>query len=213
MIQPNKRKRLFEYLKKSYYIKLETYVCDIKGFLPYVQDLRKNIFRFKSKDISHANMMIKKIKKIHPIKNPLLVSIHIRLQDMEKHLTNYNVSLASQTYFTNSMNYMTTTFGKNIIFVVVSDDIKGARKFLDEKATRRFRVVFPSTGDMPRSHIVTLALLALADHSILTYSTFGLWGALMRNKEGGEIIMPEETKKTDIGYYAFDANIPGLTFM
>ena len=54
LIQPKKRKRLFEYLKKSYYIKLETYVCDIKGFLPYVQDLRKYIFRFKSKDISQA---------------------------------------------------------------------------------------------------------------------------------------------------------------
>ena len=121
MIQPKKRKRLFEFLKKSYYIKLETYVCDVKGFLPYVQDLRKYIFRFKSKDISQANMMIKKIKKIHPIKNPLLVSIHIRLQDMEKHLTNYNVSLASQTYFTNSMNHMTKKFGKNIIFVVVSE--------------------------------------------------------------------------------------------
>ena len=33
-----------------------------------------------------------------------------------------------------------------------------------------------------------LALLTLADHSILSYGTFGMWGALLANN--GEVAMP-----------------------
>ena len=33
-----------------------------------------------------------------------------------------------------------------------------------------------------------LALLTLADHSILSYGTFGMWGAMLAN--GGEVSMP-----------------------
>ena len=33
-----------------------------------------------------------------------------------------------------------------------------------------------------------LALLTLADHSILSYGTFGMWGALLAN--GGEVALP-----------------------
>ena len=34
-----------------------------------------------------------------------------------------------------------------------------------------------------------LAMLSLADHSILTYGTFGMWGALLA--KGGYVIMPK----------------------
>ena len=34
-----------------------------------------------------------------------------------------------------------------------------------------------------------LALLSFADHSILTYGTFGMWGALLA--KGGHVIMPK----------------------
>ena len=33
-------------------------------------------------------------------------------------------------------------------------------------------------------------MLSLADHSILSYGTFGIWGALLR-KEDGEVVLPK----------------------
>ena len=42
-----------------------------------------------------------------------------------------------------------------------------------------------------------MALLSLADHSIISHGTFGMWGALLANN--GEIIMSKELLNTDIG--------------
>ena len=33
-------------------------------------------------------------------------------------------------------------------------------------------------------------MLSLADHSILSYGTFGIWGALLRKKDG-EVVLPK----------------------
>ena len=33
-------------------------------------------------------------------------------------------------------------------------------------------------------------MLSLADHSILSYGTFGIWGALLRKKDG-EVVLPQ----------------------
>ena len=35
-----------------------------------------------------------------------------------------------------------------------------------------------------------LATLSLSDHSILSYGTFGIWGALLRKKDG-EVVLPK----------------------
>ena len=42
-----------------------------------------------------------------------------------------------------------------------------------------------------------MALLSLADHSIISYGTFGMWGSLLANK--GETIMSNDFIKTDVG--------------
>merc|ERR1719270_1206981 len=107
---------------------------------------------------------------------------------------------------------MKDKFGQKVVFAVVSDDMIMARKFFPTKVQSQFNIIFPSFGASSRASSVTLALLSLADHSILTYSTFGLWGSFLR-KSKGEIIMPQEINKTDTGYYASIAHIPGLKFM
>ena len=215
LMQNKKRKFIFNKFKMSHYIRLEAYVCDIKGFVPYLGELRTKMFRFKQNDMNHAKMILRKIKSMaEPQKKSVFVSIHVRLQDMGKHLTNFNVSLASSTYFRNAMKYMTNKYGSNIVFAVFSDDIPSSWILLHESNDRnQFNIIFPSFGtDSSRTSSITLAMLSLADHSILTYSTFGLWGALLRKSEG-ETIMPKETKTTDIGVYASNANITGLIFM
>ena len=55
-------------------------------------------------------------------------------------------------------------------------------------------------------HLATdLVLLSLADHSILTYGTYGMWGALLA--KGGETIMSKDFLRTDIGNQIATANL------
>ena len=59
--------------------------------------------------------------------------------------------------------------------------------------------------------VTDLALLSMADHSILTYGSFGVWGALLA--KGGETIMSKELVQTDIGIEISNANLPNWKFI
>ena len=58
---------------------------------------------------------------------------------------------------------------------------------------------------------VVMAMLSLSEGSILTYGTFGLWGALLR-RNLNIIIAPKEFLNTKIGFYLSTANIKGVTY-
>ena len=44
---------------------------------------------------------------------------------------------------------------------------------------------------------IDLAILTLADHSILSYGTFGMWGSLLSNSQ--ETIIPKIALKSHVG--------------
>ena len=56
-----------------------------------------------------------------------------------------------------------------------------------------------------------MALLSLADHSIMSYGSFGMWGALLAN--GGETVLPKDIIKSDIGTAIKRAELPNWTFI
>ena len=58
---------------------------------------------------------------------------------------------------------------------------------------------------------VDLALLSLANHSIISYGSFSMWGALLSNK--GEVIMPKDYALTDVGERINMTNIPNWKFI
>ena len=58
---------------------------------------------------------------------------------------------------------------------------------------------------------VDLALLSLADHSIISYGSFAMWGAFFANK--GEVVMPMDHVNTDVGNRIKMANISGWKFI
>ena len=57
---------------------------------------------------------------------------------------------------------------------------------------------------------IDLALLSQANHSILTYGTFGMWGALM---SAGSAVMPSTHVKTIVSQEIQEANLPGWIFI
>ena len=56
-----------------------------------------------------------------------------------------------------------------------------------------------------------MALLSFANHSIITYGTFAMWGALFSNK--GEVLMPQDHVKTDVGRNIQKAQMPNWKFI
>jgi len=55
-----------------------------------------------------------------------------------------------------------------------------------------------------------LALLSLANHSIITYGTFGMWGALLA---GGDCLMPLSDKDFYVNKQIIRANLTGWEMM
>ena len=56
-----------------------------------------------------------------------------------------------------------------------------------------------------------LAMLSLADHSILTHGRFGLWGALLTNRTG-EVLLPKGYDTTTENIRIRRANIPNFMY-
>ena len=49
--------------KENTYIKLPTYVVDLKRFYPYVDELKSAVFKFKPETISKAKSLLNNIKQ------------------------------------------------------------------------------------------------------------------------------------------------------
>ena len=56
-----------------------------------------------------------------------------------------------------------------------------------------------------------MALLSLANHSIMTYGSFGMWGSLLA--QGGETVLPKDIVKSDVGAAIKRAQLPNWTFL
>ena len=55
------------------------------------------------------------------------------------------------------------------------------------------------------------ALLRQANHSIMTYGSFGMWGALLN--KGGEIVIPKSHIKYETLKYMLKANLSNIVIL
>ena len=101
-------------LNKGHYIKVSKYVDDIKGYYPYIKELKSKVFRFKKKDIDNATHIL---AQYHP-ENHTMVSIHIRLTDFKSHLSKlfHIENYMSNGYFKRAMNYFVDKYKVSEIF-------------------------------------------------------------------------------------------------
>ena len=100
-------------------MKLDPYTDDVQGFFPYVEELRKSIFKFKPEDIKTAKTIFQSLKSTYSatkqhkfVGDVTMVSIHIRLTDYKHHLKaryqiEYNIK---HEFLTQAMRYCTNKY-------------------------------------------------------------------------------------------------------
>ena len=87
---------------------------DVKGFYPYVNELKNCVFRFKRDHINDArkrlgsSLGVDTLSSGHNGTARKIVSIHLRLGDYGNHLERgFNLPLVPNNYFTRAMQFIT----------------------------------------------------------------------------------------------------------
>ena len=106
------------------------------------------------------------------------------MTDISYHLWKlFKLSTPDKEYFKRAMLYVTNKSRKKVVFIAFSDDTKKAKDLLITDQNPKYKIIFPVFDDQKSFANIIIALLANVDGSVLTYSTFGLWGALLRKKD------------------------------
>ena len=204
-----KKEEILNIYKYSWFLKLDPNVCDFKGFLPFLDDLRKSLLQFDPHVLRDAKEVIKNVRLGSGNKNIVVISIHIRMTDMMAHLEKtFGLSPPSESYFTRAMMHFEKKFGQDVAFVALSDDVSKAKQMLLTENNKRFDIVFP---DLKNKASTSLALLSLVQGSIITFGTFGLWGALLGGN-GCELIMPKDFVHTDVGFHLSSSGLKNIIY-
>ena len=104
---------MLEPLKYDKYVALGWYAVDVKGFYPYVEELKNSIFKLKNEHIETARAIFRSTKntyratkKLSLAENITMVSIHVRLTDFAHHLkVLYNMTFVPNKFLTKAMEY------------------------------------------------------------------------------------------------------------
>ena len=153
----------------------------------------------KTRYLNQMNITTK--GKIRPNTPVTFVSIHARRLDY----LHYNISYFHLSFFSRARDYFRVKFKtrKLLLFYIVADDYTWAQDKLWLNKTDLY--IIPNSSSTQHD----LALLSLADYSILSYGTFGLWGAFLANAQ--EILVSKKMMETtQEGYELQQANLPNV---
>lgn len=145
------------------------------------------IFTLKNEFLLDAWKIINETKEKSGIKQPTLVTIHIRRTDYTKgYVKMVGREIVTEDYFQRAIKYVRET-QNNPMFIIVSDDIPWCKNNIVGD-----NIFYSPNTDTVRGVGTDLALLSLAQVSVLSYGTFGQWGALLGvgGDTRGPIIVP-----------------------
>ena len=171
------------------------YLPDIRGKFRLRERFRSRAARRLEVELSHRSVGWAEVT---------WVGVHNRRGDYRHHLAAlYGLDLLEPGYFKRAMQRFNSEYS-NVIFIVVTDDMDwaesnlmfpglqvvfaGHRKVL-EKDVKHPLATADDIGD-------DLALLAACNHTILSYGTFGQWGALLA---GGKVVISNTAANTKEG--------------
>ena len=105
-------------MKYDEYILLDEFVMNLEGFYPFVNELVRDVFKFKRNYIEPAEVIL---QKINPNNLYTMVSIHIRLTDMDVHLQeNWNLENKPEEYLRKAMRYFNDQYQVTFISIQLS---------------------------------------------------------------------------------------------
>ena len=105
-------------MKYNEYILLDEFVMDLEGFYPFVNELVRDVFKFKRNYIEPAEVIL---RKINPNNLYTMVSIHLRLTDMDVHLQeNWNLENKPEEYLRKAMRYFNDQYQVTFISIQLS---------------------------------------------------------------------------------------------
>ncbi|KAL4238777.1 glycosyltransferase 11 [Mactra antiquata] len=147
----------------KYFQKIESVVAEI---------FRKD---FKGNTLSKAKSFVKTVSNA----TYTVVGIHIRRTDILIYRSNGS-NCADVNYFNKAMTFIKLFYHK-VRFIIMSDDLIWGKDNL--KSSDTFYSPFKNASD-------DMALMSLCNHMIVTYGTFGWWGAWLAN--GTTVYLPEK---------------------
>ena len=178
--------------KKGHAYSSVSYHQRVNDYAKFIPQMRNEDFKIKEKFVEAAKERIDAI--LGSNSNAIRVGIHVRRTDM--------IHQVSVNFFAQAQNYFREKF-KNVIFIIVSDDIKWVKENLKSKdtfiasneVTNENDATFLHDSDNDFETGVDFAILATqCEHMIISHGTFGFWAAILAN---GEVFMPnnQEAKK------------------
>ncbi|XP_061182271.1 galactoside alpha-(1,2)-fucosyltransferase 2-like [Saccostrea echinata] len=150
-------------------VRFDGYFQSWKYWIKYEEEIR-DIFTFKEPIRKKANTQMRNIlNQMNFIvnKDNIVISIHIRRGDYatEEHYK-YGKLTPNETYYKNAMNYFKKRY-RSVLFVVGSNDMKWSKRALGTEKNVYYSIGNSAAEDM--------ALLSLANHTIMSVGTFGWW--------------------------------------
>ncbi|XP_061181961.1 galactoside alpha-(1,2)-fucosyltransferase 2-like [Saccostrea echinata] len=150
-------------------VRFDGYYQSWKYWIKYEEEIR-DIFTFKESIRKKAYTQMRDIlnqMKFIANKDNVVVSVHIRRGDYAtKGHYKYGKLTPNETYYANAMDYFKNRYRK-VLFIVGSNDLEWSKKALANETN-----VYYSTGNSAAEDI---ALLSLANHTIMSVGTFGWW--------------------------------------
>lgn len=152
---------------------VENFLQSYKYF-HHIRHKFRSLFRIRDDVLTKAKQLLEKLwtHQAHPKNKATVVGVHVRRGDM---LWGSNRRaghvVAPLSYYRKAFKWMVDALpDKDVVFVVVSEDVKWCEKYLSGSYVK----IAP-----PAPTRVHLALLASCDHVIMSTGTFGWWGAYL----------------------------------
>ena len=153
----------------------------VKLYPKYIQSLNQ-IFTMKEEFLTAALQLINNVKEKAGLEEPTLVTIHVRRTDFTKsYVKKIGREVIPDDYFKRAIKHVREN-EKYPIFLIVSDDIQWCMNNIAGE-----NIFYSPNTDTVEGVGTDLALLTLAQVTVLSYGTFGQWGALLG---AGAIIAP-----------------------
>ncbi|KAL7645465.1 UNVERIFIED_CONTAM: hypothetical protein RMT77_003851 [Armadillidium vulgare] len=161
--------------------------CPVENLWSYRQNIH-SVLKFKKKNVNTAKHVIENALKTRKLNKSglVLVGTHVRRSDYLRFTRKRNLRYPSVEFYLNAFNFFRLKC-KNVIFIVVSDDMKWCEDNLSAPD-----VIFAGNGNQKNAK-VDFTLLTLCDHHIRGLGTFGYTSAFLG--KGSAVIFRERKLK------------------